>query len=829
MKRTELTAGWSLRPVGGPVPAEVPSVVPATVPGTVHTDLMAAGVIPDPYLDRNEEALAWIGESDFVYETTFEAAAGDEERIDLVAQGLDTVATVTLNGTVVGRTKNQHRGYRFDVREALREGENRLSVRFDSALAFARAAEKRIGARPYVGNSLPYNAVRKMACNFGWDWGPVLVTAGIWQPIALERWSAARIASVVPQVTVDADGTGRVAVRVTLERTSTSRVEVTARLTGPGGTDLTAVVPAGETTVDLDLSVPDAALWWPVGHGEQPLYDLRVSVADGTAALDEWHRSIGFRTVELLMEPDEFGTSFRFRVNGEILWIKGANWIPDDCFLPRITARDYADGVRDTVEAGMNMLRIWGGGIYESDLLYEECDRAGVMVWQDFLFACASYSEEPELWDEVEAEVRENVARLAPHPSLVMWNGSNENIEGYYEWGWKDALGEGVSWGRGYYDELLPSVLAEIDPTRPYAPSSPYSPTDYANPRDPDHGSVHSWEVWNRQDYTEYGKDIPRFVAEFGFQGPPAMSTLTAAVHDEPLAPDSPGVLAHQKAEDGNGKLARGYAPHLPEPVSFDDWHFTTQLNQALAIRYGVEHFRSHAPRTSGSIIWQLNDCWPVTSWAAVDSARRRKPLWYALRALNAERLLTVQPREEGTALVVSNDSAGTWTENLTAVRMSFDGRELARQVIPVEVPARTNVTVVLDTSLVTPRDPRGEVVFVESAQARPATWYFAEDRELGLPALDVDCEVTREDTGHAVRITARSFVKDLVLNADRLDAGAQVDDALLTLRPGDTHVLHVTSDAALDPALLTSHPVLTSVNTLLAHSRTNPNEGTTR
>ncbi|MET4780431.1 glycoside hydrolase family 2 protein [Glaciihabitans sp. UYNi722] len=815
MSRQPINSGWNLRATAGPVPSDFPESVAATVPGTVHTDLLAAGYIPDPYLDTNEYALAWIGESDFEYATTFDAGDEGYERVDLVAEGLDTVATLELNGARVGSTSNQHRSYRFDVRDLLKNSENELRIGFASALAFARAAEDRIGARPYVGNKLPYNAMRKMACNFGWDWGPVLVTAGIWKPIYLHRWSTARLASVVPQVTVAPDGTGHVSLSIDLERTSESEVAVSARVANGSGVDVAATVTSAETHVQIDLDVPDADLWWPLGYGEQALYQLTVTVEDGDTLLDDWQREIGFRTVELRMDPDEFGTSFQFFVNGQYVWIKGANWIPDDCFLPRITDADYAAGVRDAVDAGMNLLRIWGGGIYESDALYSECNRAGIMVWQDFLFACAAYSEEAELWDEVEAEVRENVARLAPHPSLVFWNGSNENIEGYYHWGWKEALGEGVSWGRGYYDDLIPGILAELDPTRSYTPSSPFSPNNYETPRDPHNGSVHSWEVWNRQDYTTYRDDIPRFVAEFGFQGPPNMPTLTDAIHDQPLASDSVGVLSHQKADDGNEKLRVGYEKHLPAPHDFDDWHFATQLNQARAISYGIEHFRSHSPRTAGTVIWQLNDCWPVTSWAAVDGARRRKPLWYALRALNAPRLLTIQPRPDGLALIASNDTASVWHGEFSVMRVSLSGDELARDSITIDVAPRSNATVTLDPSIVRPDDAKSELIVVRSAEARSAYWYFVEDTELALDALDLESTVTVAAGGYTVDIRANAFAKDLVLNADRLDPDAVVDDALITLLPGETHRFTVASTALLETEQLVAHPVLQSVNNL--------------
>lgn len=823
MIRTTLHDGWALRFLGGPVPAGIPASIPATVPGTVHTDLLAGGHIPDPYLDRNETAVQWIGETDVEYDLSFDLAAGDHERIDLVCEGLDTIATLALNGVTLGKTRNQHRSYRFDLREALHERDNRLGIRFDSALHYVSEAEQRIGKRPVVGNAYSYNAIRKMACNFGWDWGPVLITAGIWKPIRIEAWSTARLAAVRPVVTVEPGSVGRVELNIGVERTGDRGLSLDARVLDPEGREVASVTHdfTGDSTV-VSLSVDDAELWWPRGYGEQPLYEVAVTLRADGGELDTWTKHVGFRTVTVDTAPDRFGTGFSFTVNGQYVFVKGANWIPDDCFLPRVTPERYALSIRDATDAGMNLLRVWGGGIYENDAFYEICDREGLMVWQDFALACAAYSEAAELWDEIEAEARENVTRLASHPSLVIWNGGNENVEGYFHWGWKEVLDQGESWGNGYYEGLLPGILAELDPTRAYIPSSPFNPADPADPRNPDNGPVHEWEVWNRQDYSYYRENIPRFVAEFGFQGPPAFSTIARSIHDSPLASDSPGMISHQKAEDGNTKLDVGLGAHLPNPSDFDDWHFATQLNQARAITYGIEHFRSFSPRTAGSIIWQLNDCWPVSSWAAVDGDKRRKPLWYALRSVNADRLLTIQPRKGSLALILSNDSSATWEETILLERVSLGGESRAAQSISVEIAPRTNVTVAIDPAVAEADDPRGELIVARSTSARPARWYFVEDPELRLPELDIVTRVVPSADGYAVEIVANSFVKDLVLAVDRLDPAATVDEMFVTLLPGERTTISVRTTRELDADAITRHPVLNSVNDLLSLSSAN-------
>ncbi|GAA4424777.1 glycoside hydrolase family 2 protein [Actinokineospora soli] len=798
MIRQELHDGWRLRGAtpGGPVD------VSAAVPGCAHLDLLDAGLIEHPYRDRVEADLIWMHRAEWRYSTTFTALAPEPgERVDLAFDGLDTVATVTLNGHVIGGTANMHRSYRFDVTALLRDT-NELTVDFTSALAHAEQVEAELGWRDHVYPH-PFNMIRKMACSFGWDWGPDLQTAGIWKPVRLERWRTARLASVRPLITVDSDGTGRVTVHVEIERATDD--EVTCTATAKGHT-AKAVVRPGETTATLALTVPDAPLWWPTGYGDQPLHDLDVTLDTG----DSYHRRIGFRTITVDTTPDEIGTPFTFVVNGKPVFAKGANWIPDDHFLTRITRDQLARRVDQAVAANLNMLRVWGGGIYETEDFYDVCDERGVLVWQDFPFACASYPEEEPLWSEVAAEAREHVARLTPHPSLALWNGNNENLWGHADWGWPEQL-QGKTWGLRYYTELLPAIVAELDPTRPYSPGSPHSPGD-VHPNDADHGPRHEWEVWNRVDYTRYRDHVPRFCAEFGFQGPPAWSTLVEWVRDDPMTPTSPGFLAHQKAEDGNLKLDRGLAGHLPVPASFADWHWATQLNQARAVRFAVEHFRSWWPRTAGALVWQLNDCWPVTSWAAIDSGERLKPLYYALRQAFAPRLLTVQPRDGALAVVAVNDTDEPWTGELAVRRLAFSGDVLAEAALPLDVAERAADRVDLPPVVLAGADT--DLLVVTAGDVR-AVHTFAEDIALPYAADALAAEVSPTDDGYRVRVTASAFARDVVLLVDRAAPDAVVDDALVTLLPGESHTFHVRTAARLDPAALTA--ALLSANALCA------------
>ncbi|MFF5171353.1 glycoside hydrolase family 2 protein [Micromonospora sp. NPDC000089] len=818
MSRQALHEGWVLRAVPGPeVPPEVADrAVPATVPGVVHTDLLAAGLIPDPYLDDNEKALAWIGRTDWVYETTFAREPGDEDRVDLVCAGLDTVATITLNGTEVGRTENMHRGYRFDVRSLLRTGPNTLAVRFDSAYRYAEAQRDRLGDRPNAYPE-PFQFIRKMACNFGWDWGPTVVTAGIWQEVGLHGWSTARLATVRPLVTV-ADGEGRVELHVEVERAADTPLTVVAEVAGASGE---ATIPAGERTAVLTLTVPDPELWWPHGYGEQALHRLDVTLHADGRALDEWSRRIGFRQVHLDTTPDAHGTPFTLHVNDVPVIVRGINWIPDDAFLPRITSDRLATRLTQAAGANINLLRIWGGGRYESEDFYDLADELGLLVQQDFLFACAAYPEEEPFGTEVAAEAAEQVTRLASHPSLVLWTGNNENIWGWHDWDWQEPLA-GRTWGRGYYLDLLPRIVGELDPTRPYWPGSPWSGREEIHPNDPAHGTMHIWDVWNDDDYTKYREYVPRFVAEFGYQAPPAYATLRRSISDDPLAHDSPGMAHHQKAIDGDLKLQRGLDAHLPAPADFDDWHYLTQLNQARAIQLGVEHFRSYREVCSGTIVWQLNDCWPVTSWSAIDGDGRRKPLWYALRRAYADRLLTVQPRDGGLALVAVNETGEAWTAPATVTRLTLTGEPRAKTSVDLDVPAYSAVTVELPADLARPEDARRELLVAEAGDsAERALWFFAEDRDADWPAARYETTVEPADGGQRVRVTARTVLRDLTLFPDRLDPAAQVDDALVTLLPGESVTFTVTGGGSLDAAALTARPVLRCVNDIASAAPT--------
>lgn len=812
---TPVDEGWEVVPTSHelvPRPVVEAGPVPATVPGTVHTDLMAAGLLEDPLVGVHERLQGWVGSTGWRYTTTLPAVPDAGERVDLVFEGLDTVATVRIDGRPVLHTRNMHRTYRVPLSgKEIGLGGARLDVEFTAPVPEADRVALELGYRPHV-NHHPYNALRKMAASFGWDWGPDTATSGIWRPVRLESWSTARLDAVVVLPAVSGSA-GTVDLRIQVEALDPEiPLTVVARL----GEHASARASVVDGAARLHLEEADVRLWWPRGYGEQHRYPLVVELHGATGLLDREERTLGFRTVRLDTEPDASGTPFTVVVNDRPVFVRGVNWIPDDVFPHRIDRGRYAERLGQACDANANLVRVWGGGIYEAEDFHDLCDELGLMVWQDFLFACAAYAEEEPLRGEVEAEAREAVTRLGAHPSLVLLNGNNENLQGIEEWGWAARL-EGRTWGAGYYHDLLPGIVAELAPHVAYTPGSPFSPDPRHHANDELNGTTHIWDLWNAKDYPHYRDHRPRFVAEFGWQGPPTWSTMVRGMPGDPLTPVSPSMLVHQKAAEGNVKLVDGLVAHLPQPTTMPDWHWAMSLNQAMAIRVAVEHFRSLQPHLTGIVLWQLNDCWPVVSWSVVDGDGRRKPVWYALREAFTDRLLTLQPTREGLVLAVCNDTDEPWEAPVGLSRRRLDGAVLTTADLAVTVPARSTVRVDVPGAVATAQDPVGEVV-VADVSGRRAYWWFAEPRDSALREADLETRVSRTDDGVEVHVTANTLVRELALLADVVDPDAVVDSMLVTLLPGEEWTFKVSTASEVDAAAFVDPAVLRTANGLLRH-----------
>ncbi len=855
MTARELHAGWTVRAAGGPVPEALVAEglrdagVPAVVPGVVHQALLDAGLIPDPYLDDNESALAWIGLVDWEYALRLEATDAElaADRLELAFDGLDTVATVTLDGRVLGETANQHRRYRFDVTGLVRAGGSELRIRFRSPVRYANEQSLALGPRPRP-YPMPFEAIRKSACNFGWDWGIATFTSGVWRSVRLEAWSTARIADARVAAAAVGDG-GVVTAEVSVARVAGAdaalELELEVALPDGGVAVAREAIAPGATEASLRVELDAVERWWPAAHGAQPLYDvvvrLRRAAADD-AELDATSRRVGFRTLRWDTEPDADGRPFQLVVNERPVWVKGVNWIPDDALFPRVDRARYERRLRQAAAAGVNLVRVWGGGIYEDDAFYDVADELGLLTWQDFLFACAAYPEEEPIRSEVEAEARDNVARIAHHASLALLTGNNENLWGRVDWGWETRL-DGATWGELYYYDVLPAVVAELAPHVPYAPGSPFSPDRERHPNDETNGSTHLWEQWNRQGWETYREHAPRFVAEFGWQGPPAWTTLTRALTDDPLTPESPGMLVHQKAIEGNQKLVDGLLPHYRVPRDMDAWHWAMQLNQANAVGFALDHFRSHAPRTSGAVVWQLNDCWPVTSWAAIDGDGREKPLYFALKNAFAPRVVTIQPRAgaglRALAAVLGNDTADAWEGSLVIARRGYDGAVLAEASVPVSVAPWSSATVEVPDAVAAFGDPPGELL-VASLDGVRGLSFGARPRESALPAARFEVTTASVADGGAdggavgggaagaegagsggdevlVTVAAETLLRDVTLLVDKVHPDATVDSGLVTLLPGEAHTFRVRGAGAAAASAFADPRVLRTGNELVA------------
>jgi beta-mannosidase len=869
---------WTIRAVGDL--SEVPQplrgfALPAQVPGCVTTDLLRAGKIADPYLDENEFQTRWIGHTDWQYTLVFDADSKifDHERIDLVADGLDTVAQVYLNGSQIAQTQNMHRGYRFDVRAQLKKGRNELTITFASPVKYANTMWDKLGGRPYCnGAGGRFNFIRKMACNFGWDWGPALPTCGIWRGIRLEGWNGSRAQRILLRTELNAGGANLYVSALLGDHYDPSSLG-TQELVGPDGERFSGEgsFDLSERDVDWFYEIPQPHLWWPSGHGNQPLYQLNVEIAG------EMHSfKIGLRTVELDTSPDDIGRKFILKVNGKPIFCKGFNWIPDDCFLDRACepAR-VRQRIQQAVDAGGNMLRVWGGGIYETDDFYNICDEMGVLVWQDFLFACAMYPEEEPFRSEVEAEARYNVARLAHHPSLALWNGCNENIWAYRDWGWKDAVKD-KTWGKGFYFDLLPNVCKELTPTIPYWAGSPWS-GDYdvdngVPPNAATHGNKHIWDAPAVADYRNYRTFEPRFASEFGVQGPANYSTIARVVPPEsrdfggpamrhrqkagdPVRDDAdrknlrqivrdfnlPGaaeLLAALDSPDPKGKIPEcGCGPlHpakvLPSKVNFDDLHYLLSVQQCRALTTAVEYWRSRQPTCWGTLYWQLNDCWPGgTTWSCIDGDGKPKPLWYATRKFFAPRLLTFQPQAAPYApgdplwLCAVNDTDETWRAPCEIWRQDMRYPRVSsmpEEVVSIDVPARSVHRIALQPALHgllrEGQDFSDMELLAASTSGLRAHWYFHPDQALDYPSPQyrddlVKTSLKSDGDRHEFTLNAGTLLRDVCIFADRVDPDAVVDEQMVALLPFESFTFVIRSKHRWTVDQFTAPPVFRCVN----------------
>jgi len=704
LKVIDLNGEWELEHVGGDL------TVLAHVPGQVQLDLMRAGKLPDPYHGMNESECLWVGQGEWEYRRKFEADAKllAEREAVLVCGGLDTVARVSVNGTEVGRADNMFRRYVFDVKSALREGENEVAVRFSSPVDYTKdKAESHPYPVPcgeqYRGLKTHRNFVRKSGTHFGWDWGPITLPVGIWRPIRIEAYSEARIRYVTVRQDHRGDGTVALGVRAFLQSPDGGSGKIEIAIPGarsPGGAARASKevkLRKGENRVDLTLEIDSPELWWPHGYGEQKLYTLHLAFAGARGEADRITRRIGFRTVELVREPDaepdtqgREGESFFFRVNGVPVYAKGANWIPAEAFYARVTRERLRSLLTSARDANMNMIRVWGGGVYEKRAFYDICDELGLMVWQDFMFACALYPASNEFLANVEAEARHQVRRLSWHPCVALWCGNNENEQSL---GWSREAGENrdryvVDYSRLYVD-TLGRVAAEEDPDRAYWPSSPSNGVqEWGDPQDQTRGDVHYWGVWHGgKPFGEYLKIRPRFSSEFGFQSFPSVETLSEVLGEGDWNLTSPAMEHRQRSGTGNRSIIDHIARAFRMPKSFEDLIYLSQVLQAVSIKTAVEHWRRIKPWCMGSIYWQLNDIWQGPTWSSLEYDGRWKMLHYFAGRFFAPVLLSCVEEEGTLAVWVTSDEREKVKAKLDVALRTWSGEVAERRHASFDVP----------------------------------------------------------------------------------------------------------------------------------------------
>lgn len=662
----ELHQNWTMHQAG------TEEQLPAVVPGSVYNDLILNGRMDDPYYRDNELTALKVIENDFEYETSFSA---DEEllrcqKVLLTFEGIDTVADIFLNGEWLAYVNNMHRTWEFSVEKKLKPEDNTLRIVLHSPTKFIREANEK---DPILGSTdamagFPY--LRKAHCMFGWDWGPRLPDAGIWRAVKLVGFSEARLDSVYVRQEHE-NGTVTLRLDVDVDRIGQEHIRrfgrdderlqglgVEAVLTAPSGEKRTC----SKEELEKGIVILDPQLWWPNGYGDQPLYTVEVRLLDEkegqeTIVLDQWVRRIGLRTMTMHREKDEYGESFCHEVNGVRIFAMGGDYIPEDNILSRITPERTYELLLQAKNANYNCVRVWGGGFYPHDEFYDACDELGLMVWQDFMFACAVYNLTEEFEENIRAEFIDNIKRIRHHASLGLWCGNNE-MEMFVEQGegWINRLSQKSDYVK-MYEYILPKILKEYDPDTFYWPASPSSGGAFDAPNDENRGDVHYWDVWHgNKPITEYRKFYFRYVSEFGFQSFPGLKTCETFTEPEDRNIFSYVMEKHQRNSSANGKIMNYMEQTFLYPTDFDTTLYASQLLQAEAIRYGVEHFRRNRGRCMGAVVWQLNDCWPVASWSSIDYCGRWKALHYCEKRFFAPVMLSCA--EEGILTQDTNPNA---------------------------------------------------------------------------------------------------------------------------------------------------------------------------
>ena len=805
----------------------------ATVPGTVHTDLLANSKIEDPFYRTNERDLQWIDKKDWEYRTTFSIKedAFARQHIALVFAGLDTYADVYVNDALVLSADNMFREWAADIKAVAKPGDNDLRVYFHSPVTVGLKKLAEYGFNLPASNDQSENGglgadkvsvfTRKAGYAYGWDWGPRFVTSGVWRPLHLRAWDDVHIndvqlvqdsvtpavAKITAVVTIDSAAGGAVAVMLKCQDDHTISARAEVKLT------------PGENRVELAFTIKNPKLWWSNGLGEAYLYPIYVDLLAETGEIDTRGVNLGVRTLRVVQKPDDKGASFYVELNGVPVFMKGANYIPNDSFLPRVTHEVYDKVVGSAVATHMNMLRVWGGGVYEDDYFYDLCDRNGILVWQDFMFACSMYPNDDAFLDNVRQEAIQNVRRLRNHPSLAIWVGNNEIDSAWQNdvpeggWGWKQTYTpeqRAKIWA-GYdaiFNHILPAVIAAEDPQRLYWPSSPFAGNgqhaDVSRPLQT--GDIHYWDVWwGQKPFAEYRTHIGRFMSEYGFQSFPEFNTVKTYAAPGDYDIFSEVMQAHQRSSIGNGTIKNYMQRDYVVPADFEQFLYVGQVLQAEGIKTAMEAHRSRMPYCMGSLFWQINDCWPVASWSSIDYYGRWKAQQYfAVKAFDKV-LISPQIDDATLSVYVVSDELKDQAAILSLRVIDFVGRVLSHTEMPLVVKANTSVKVLSqDVAAVLAGADPGKVLLstrvMQGGQVLADNIvYFKPVKDLVLPSPAIQMTLRSDGEGGLLTLTPDALVKNLYLSLDAADG--VFSDNYFDILPGETVKVRVKS--ALGPKAL--------------------------
>ena len=772
-----------------------------SVPGSVMTTLLEHDKIDDPFYRDNEDQSREILKHDYEYMRDFEVPSElmRQDHIVLRCEGLDTLSHIFINNDKVASTDNMHRTYELDIKPFIKEGHNTIHITFNSPIAYI---EEKHAEQPLDGVEHAmegYQYMRKAHSMFGWDWGPKIPDIGIWRDMMIVGWEDTRIADVYVHQDHQSDCVD-LNVHVKVDKSNDDSLDFEVAITSPSGERIQQQLKSEDAKEAINLTIDQPQLWWPNGYGDQALYHVEVIVKSNNNTLDAHSFNIGLRTIDIRHEPDEWGKSFEFIVNGIAIFGMGANYIPEDSLLPRTSRKRTERLIKDSVEANFNMIRIWGGGYYPDDYFYDLCDQYGLIVWQDFMFACSVYDLTPKFEETIRQEVIDNMRRIRHHASLGLWCGNNEVEEGWEHWGWPKR-----SKFRTHYLKLfeivLPELVEKYDPQTFYWPSSPSSGGAFDRPRDPNIGDVHFWEVWHGlKPFTEYRKFHFRFCSEFGFQSFPSLKTIKTFTKPEDRNIFSYVMEKHQKNDGANGTILTYLSDTFLYPKDFDSLLYTSQLLQGEAIKYGVEHWRRNRGISMGSIYWQLNDCWPVASWSSIDYFGRWKALHYFAKRFYAPVLLSIKEEGTGAELHVTNETRESVAATVVWKLRSNDGEVLKSGQVTQDIePLTADKLESLSFADVLVGDQKREtyleaVLQLDGKVDSSTTVLFTQPKHFTFLDPTLECDVKEEADQFVVTVTADAFAKYVAL--DLKTADCKFSDNYFDVSPGTPKTVTVSKDS---------------------------------